>query len=868
MTPDLALPGGGSIPAGSASAPVPEFWQTIKKNAHKVGSKIREAGQRVMPGVKKVGVKTAAVSGAVVGAGIATGAAATGAVVRAVSPKSELRTLFWLGLLFHYILGPFLLSLNSFSAFGWLNFIFAVYALSTLNRISNGNNKTTHIIVVFLFFLFEMGIFYGVAEWLPLFFDVAKQDPALLSLFSPYWWPFWSLLAMWHPSNPKRWMPFAHIVVLILLYGGPAFADSAFGETAESFYRSRQQVEADLKEEGGHSPVWWNLRYASFCSTGIQPGTPEFQTVDKDSACMLMMSGQPPPREEDDSYADFIATKMKDSNDRLSFSMTQPTREISRSEEGEIIVRSTITVTSPVDSVDVRVGCAADNGEERETGRVVINEQSIENPDLIMNVKDELRNGIPAKCYLPLNFLTLGENSVTMSLRISGISYVAEYRAFIASEDRHNEIIRVMEDKYGKRFPEEAGVLSTAASRNQLVKDLQSYYTFYYDKEMGGSRSFTGFLPAGPACYAPEKIPQFVVAPEGMNKPIITVSKPRGRDGRTYEYNLDEKITWAIGMDTLPSRIKRESLEVEFGKVMLVLPKGIAPIDGHCIFESTPIEQPGETGVNAYELKENYKKDFFADINKREGNSLVCETKLIYDEIIGEGEESRSIKHLTAKLVFEDMRISYSVQGEKIQIQGKGEDYYGRIDYFPIQDKNAVTKKIEDTWGDDRFTGGAHRHEGTDIMAREDAVVVAVLAGRVRYAGCNHPMGGNRVFIDQDGGIGAYYAHLSDIFVKPGDYVKAGDPIGLVGDTVGCRTAKSGRVCSGSDWTALPEECKDVCDTGSKGAVLCGIKGTTPFHLHFCFYRKDEKASRAFNPYRVLKQKYDEEMLFAGATRY
>jgi len=73
-------------------------------------------------------------------------------------------------------------------------------------------------------------------------------------------------------------------------------------------------------------------------------------------------------------------------------------------------------------------------------------------------------------------------------------------------------------------------------------------------------------------------------------------------------------------------------------------------------------------------------------------------------------------------------------------------------------------------------------HEGCDFVAPEETPVVAPAAGRVVLA---EPLfvRGNAVIIDHGLGVHTGYWHLSSIAVKPGQWVKPGDVIGMVGTT-------------------------------------------------------------------------------------
>lgn len=79
-----------------------------------------------------------------------------------------------------------------------------------------------------------------------------------------------------------------------------------------------------------------------------------------------------------------------------------------------------------------------------------------------------------------------------------------------------------------------------------------------------------------------------------------------------------------------------------------------------------------------------------------------------------------------------------------------------------------------------------------DLHSAKDrlGIIRSGLAGRViSFTGClrNSPQCnsafGNQVKIFSDNGIMLYYVHLSEVYVKSGDYVNIGQPIGVEGST-------------------------------------------------------------------------------------
>jgi murein DD-endopeptidase MepM/ murein hydrolase activator NlpD len=85
-------------------------------------------------------------------------------------------------------------------------------------------------------------------------------------------------------------------------------------------------------------------------------------------------------------------------------------------------------------------------------------------------------------------------------------------------------------------------------------------------------------------------------------------------------------------------------------------------------------------------------------------------------------------------------------------------------------------------WRQDPVDGSARFHKGTDIAVPEGRDVPAARAGKVVFAG-ELAGYGRTVVVAHDGRVSTRYAHLSEIGVKPGDQVAAGQPIGKSGST-------------------------------------------------------------------------------------
>lgn len=74
-------------------------------------------------------------------------------------------------------------------------------------------------------------------------------------------------------------------------------------------------------------------------------------------------------------------------------------------------------------------------------------------------------------------------------------------------------------------------------------------------------------------------------------------------------------------------------------------------------------------------------------------------------------------------------------------------------------------------------------HNGIDISLNTGDTVLAAFDGKVRYSKYNKSGFGNLVVIRHYNGLETFYAHLSKLIVVPNQWVKAGDPIGLGGNT-------------------------------------------------------------------------------------
>jgi len=99
-----------------------------------------------------------------------------------------------------------------------------------------------------------------------------------------------------------------------------------------------------------------------------------------------------------------------------------------------------------------------------------------------------------------------------------------------------------------------------------------------------------------------------------------------------------------------------------------------------------------------------------------------------------------------------------------------------------------VREKRPDIWPvkgivSQRFSPGPYgRHDGIDVLAPENTVVVSAARGIVTESGWDKDLG-RTVRVNHDFGVETVYGHLSRALVRPGDQLQKGAALGLVGNT-------------------------------------------------------------------------------------
>ncbi len=162
------------------------------------------------------------------------------------------------------------------------------------------------------------------------------------------------------------------------------------------------------------------------------------------------------------------------------------------------------------------------------------------------------------------------------------------------------------------------------------------------------------------------------------------------------------------------------------------------------------------------------------------------------------------------------------------------------IRYFPVPKLAGDNEDITyvDTWSELRSYGGKRRHEGCDIMAKNNIrgfyPIISITEGVIEKIGWLE-QGGYRIGIRSSSGGYFYYAHLASYAegMKEGDEVLAGQLLGFMGDS----------------------------GYGKEGTI-----GQFDVHLHLGIYVQTEAGELSVNPYSVLKLIEKNRPLYRGLS--
>lgn len=169
---------------------------------------------------------------------------------------------------------------------------------------------------------------------------------------------------------------------------------------------------------------------------------------------------------------------------------------------------------------------------------------------------------------------------------------------------------------------------------------------------------------------------------------------------------------------------------------------------------------------------------------------------LLFLDLWQESEAGESTPRLVLSADTTEATLQYEVKKEGVHVVRLQPELLKNGEYtltvatgpsltFPVSP--TARANIGSFWGADR-DGGARRHEGVDIFAPMRTELVAAgdgTIGAVNETG----IGGKVIWLRPQGkDYSLYYAHLDEQLVTPGERVRAGQVIGLMGKTGNAKT--------------------------------------------------------------------------------
>ena len=204
----------------------------------------------------------------------------------------------------------------------------------------------------------------------------------------------------------------------------------------------------------------------------------------------------------------------------------------------------------------------------------------------------------------------------------------------------------------------------------------------------------------------------------------------------------------------------------------------------------TPLREyiPGYTSVGL--TKRMYRLQMKTDSIERELVAKEDYLTNIRDIINGKNlpEEDRSVTGDSVKR-YGNVKIKRSAEDSLLRLEVENQSKY---DLYKIESRENSTQKKSTLGGALFFTplkgiitnpfDPVQKHYGVDIVAKQNEAVKVVLDGTVLFSNWTLETG-YVIIVQHPGNIISMYKHNSANLKRPGDYVRAGDPIAIVGET-------------------------------------------------------------------------------------
>ena len=192
-----------------------------------------------------------------------------------------------------------------------------------------------------------------------------------------------------------------------------------------------------------------------------------------------------------------------------------------------------------------------------------------------------------------------------------------------------------------------------------------------------------------------------------------------------------------------------------------------------------------------------------------EGEPFVETFGVLCSEVFGTGHEAKESENQSGAVsenadpneeTGETTQASDQMEANGEQSQGEEEVQIPQEEVQPESTEETAANTEEQSLADETVTpvmgvitsGFGYRthpvdgewkfHNGIDIMANEGTPILAFSSGEVDYIG-ESPAYGLYLQLKHDNQVTTFYAHCSEIFVKKGQKVAAGEEIGKVGST-------------------------------------------------------------------------------------
>lgn len=194
------------------------------------------------------------------------------------------------------------------------------------------------------------------------------------------------------------------------------------------------------------------------------------------------------------------------------------------------------------------------------------------------------------------------------------------------------------------------------------------------------------------------------------------------------------------------------------------------------------IQKQGEKSVLSYELAEIFAWDidFFIDLRKGDSFKILFEKRYLRNECVGYGN-IQAAEFINQGKKFQAFRFTYPDTKESDYFNAEGESLRRQFLKSPFK----YTPRITSRFSYNRLhpVRKVYRpHYGVDYAAKPGTPVQATADGTVLFAGWNG-LSGRMIRIRHMNHYETMYLHLRKSYVKKGDRVQGGQPIGEVGQS-------------------------------------------------------------------------------------